>query len=166
MWEARRRSNRVQRPKVKGRMPKNPPRTVSVSSTAVLRVTDVRAAAVIRPRDLGERCFQFAVRIVRVVDSLPKTNAGFVLGKQVCRSGTGIGANVEEAQAAQTKPEFIRKMNIAKAEARETAYWLRLIAECELVASSRLDELIAENEELCRILTAITKKAERNNGRG
>jgi four helix bundle protein len=118
------------------------------------------------PYDLRERTMAFALRIVKVVDALPRTTAGFVLGKQVCRSGTSVGANVEEAQAAQTKPEFSRKMNIAKAEARETRYWLRVIGGSELIPDSKLGPLIVEADELSRILTAITIRAERNYGRG
>ena len=77
-------------------------------------------------RLIVERTFEFAVPLVGVLRMLPRTTPGFELGKQLIRSGTSIGANVEEAQGARTKPEFINSMNIAKREARETRYWLRV----------------------------------------
>lgn len=117
-------------------------------------------------RDLPPRCLDFAVRIVALVKALPAATDGFVLGKQVCRSGTSIGANVEEAQASQTKREFLRRMSIARAEARETHYWLRLIQRCELVQPARLVGLLTEADELQRILTTIVLNAEKSEGRG
>jgi len=114
-----------------------------------------------RPRDIEERTFQFAVRILRMVRVMPRDIAGQVVARQVARSGTSVGANVEEAQGAQSRTEFARKMNIAKSEARETRYWLRLAAEVELVKPVRLKGLFQESDELVRILTTITKKTRR-----
>ena len=88
-------------------------------------------------RDITERSFGFAARIVRLVDSLPHTVAGNVIAKQVMRAGTSVGANVEEAQGASSKKEFSRRMEIAQSEAREVLYWLRPVAECELVPRGR-----------------------------
>ena len=73
------------------------------------------------------------------------------------RSGTSIGANVEEAQAGQSRADFLSKYSIALKEARETHYWLRLIAECEILAPIRLAEITQECDELVAILTAIIK---------
>jgi four helix bundle protein len=78
------------------------------------------------------------------------------------RSGTGVGSNVEEAQGAQTRKEFARKMNIARGEALETRYWLRVIAEVGIVSGERLESLIQESDELVRILVAIVRKAGRD----
>ena len=111
------------------------------------------------PRDIEERTFEFATRIVKLVCAMPRSTAGSVMARQVMRAGTSVGANVEEAQGAQSKKEFTRRMNIARAEARETLYWLRLIKETELLCSDRLAEILREADELVRILTAIVKKA-------
>ncbi|MBN1976324.1 MAG: four helix bundle protein [Anaerolineae bacterium] len=77
--------------------------------------------------DIQERTFEFTVRVVKLVDQLPRTTAGIVIGRQIVRSATSIGANVEEADAAESKQDFIHKMSIAHKEARETRYWLRII---------------------------------------
>lgn len=98
-----------------------------------------------------------------MVRALPKDTAGFVVGKQVARSGTSIGANVEEAKAAQSRADFVRRINIARAEARETLYWLRVITGAGLVPKSRLTELQREADELTRILTVIVKNTRANN---
>ena len=79
------------------------------------------------PFDIKERTLAFGVRVVKVAQRLPKTIAGRELGKQIIRSGTSIGANVEEADGATSKKDFINKMGIAGKEARETRYWLRII---------------------------------------
>ena len=77
-----------------------------------------------------------------------------------------VGANVEEAQGASTKREFTRRMNIARAEAREALYWLRLLAATEILSHVRLREIIDEADELVRILTTIVKKAGKAEGGG
>jgi len=87
------------------------------------------------------------------MDKVPGTNRS--LSRQLLRAGTSIGANVEEAQAAQSKPDFIHKYAIALKEARETVYWLRLIAAAELMPASRLADLRRESEELGRIIASI-----------
>ncbi len=110
-------------------------------------------------RDIEERTRRFAVRALRVVRSLPRDIAGLTLSRQLARSGTSIGANVEEAQGTHTRREFIRKMNIARGEALETRYWLRLIVDAELLTAKRLDSLINESDELICILTSIVKRS-------
>lgn len=109
--------------------------------------------------EIVERTFRFATRIIRVVRAIPRTIPAEVLARQVMRSGNSIGANVEEAQSASTKKEFVRKMEIAQSEARETLYWLRLLAESELVPGRLLVDLIREADELVRIITAIARNA-------
>jgi four helix bundle protein len=79
------------------------------------------------PNDIRERTFQFAVRVVSLVKSLPRTPEAQELGRQLLRSGTSIGANVQEADGAESKRDFVHKMSIARKEARETCYWLRLL---------------------------------------
>lgn len=90
-----------------------------------------------------------------MVRVLPRDIAGATMGRQVARSGTAIGANMEEARAAHTKREFVQKMNYARKEARETFHWLRMIRDVGLIRPTRLGPLIQESEELLRITTAI-----------
>lgn len=118
--------------------------------------------AVIANRDIEERTLRFAVRIIKLVEALPRSVAGQVLAKQLMRSGTSVGANVEEAQGSHTKKDFARRMNIARAEARESLYWLRLIKEAKLIEGVRLTEITKEADELVRILTTIVKKTKMN----
>jgi len=110
-------------------------------------------------RDITERTFRFAVRIVRLVNCLPRTVAGGVIARQVMRAGSSVGANVEEAQAASSTKEFSRRMEVAQSEAREVLYWLRLVAECGLAPKARLTELLREADELVRIITTIAKRS-------
>lgn len=105
------------------------------------------------------RSFRFATRIVRMVGAMPRSVAAEVIARQVLRAGTSVGANVEEAQASSTKREFIRRMEIAQAEAREALYWLRLTAESGIVTPKRLEALLSEADELVRVITTIAKRA-------
>ena len=116
-----------------------------------------------QPPDIEERTFQFALRIIKVclvLDERPGVRR--TLGNQLLKSGTSVGANVAEAQAAQSKPDFISKMNIALKESRETNYWLRLIDAAELMASGQLGPITQESDEIARILGAIVRTARRN----
>jgi four helix bundle protein len=86
------------------------------------------------------------------------TGVSRTLANQLLRSGTSIGANVEESQAAQSRADFLNKLSIARKEARETHYWLRLLAASDIVHEPRLTELLDEADQLIAILTAITKR--------
>ncbi len=103
-------------------------------------------------QDIRDRTFRFGVRIVKMANRLPRTAAGFELTRQVIRSGTGVGANVEEADA-----DFVHKMKIALKEAQETRYWLRIIIESELLMDDEIKTLSKESDEIARILNAIIK---------
>lgn len=110
---------------------------------------------------IQERSFLFAVRIVRLCQFLEKQDrVSRTLANQLLRSGTSVGANIEEAQAGQSKADFIAKMSIARKEARETHYWLRLMKESKLLSDSQLSEILQESEEIVRILTSIVKTAQ------
>ena len=87
----------------------------------------------------------------------------FILSKQVVRSGTSIGANVEEATAGQSRKDFISKMAISSKEARETNYWLRLLRDSQLCKDIDYTNLINESEEIIKILTSIVKTSQREN---
>jgi len=107
-----------------------------------------------------ERSFLFACRIVKLYRwAARRGGAGEVLGRQVLRAGTSIGANLEEATAAQSRADFVSKCNIALKEARETYYWIRLLMKTEVVTANKLKDLASESNELVAILTAIVKKS-------
>ncbi len=111
-------------------------------------------------RDLPERTFEFARRIVKLCQQLDQTpGVSRTLANQLLRSGTSIGANTEEAQAGQSRADFISKISIACKEARETQYWLRLLAATEIVPASRLSEITDESNQLVAILTTIVKNS-------
>ncbi|MDD2479765.1 MAG: four helix bundle protein [Victivallaceae bacterium] len=110
-------------------------------------------------RDLPERSFQFALRVVRLCQRLEKqSGVSWQISNQLLRSGTSIGANIEEGQASQSKADFVSKYSIACKEARETHYWLRLLSASEIIEEDRLQLLITEADELIAILTTIIKK--------
>lgn len=110
-------------------------------------------------RDLGERSFNFALRIVKVCQTLDDApGAGRTLGKQLLRSGTSIGANLEEGFGSQSEADYLTKCSIACKEARETLYWLKLLAASELLPAPRLSDITQECNELVAILTTIVKR--------
>jgi four helix bundle protein len=115
-----------------------------------------------KPFDIKERTFEFGVRIVRLVNTLPRTIAGGKVAEQLVKSGTSIGANVEEADGAESKRDFVHKMSIARKEARETRYWLRIVRATGLSKDTQgVDYLLQESEELVRILSAIIKSTKK-----
>ena len=111
--------------------------------------------------NIVERSFEFAVRVVRLCRFLDDQDRSTrTLASQLLRSGTSIGANIEEAQAGQSKADFIAKMSISRKEARETLYWLRLLKAADIVEANKLDDITREADELVRILTSIVKTAQ------
>jgi four helix bundle protein len=109
--------------------------------------------------DLAVRTKNFARRIIRLYGALQKETVAQVLGKQVLRSGTSIGANYREANRARSKAEFVSKVGDCLKEADETAYWLELLADEKIVAKARLEPLLQETNELIAILVTISKRA-------
>ena len=107
-----------------------------------------------------DRTFDFALRIIYLY-SLMTEQKEYVLSKQILRSGTSIGANVEEASAGYSKKDFAAKMSIASKEARETRYWLRLIDKSQ-IAKVDVKEYLVEIEHIVNILTAIVKTSQGN----
>lgn len=104
------------------------------------------------------KSFDFALQIIELYKQMKAQNE-YVLSKQVLRSGTSIGANIEEATAGISKRDFTHKMSIASKEARETKYWLRLIQHSEIV-NADVSNLLIQVEELIRILTSIVKTSQ------
>lgn len=109
--------------------------------------------------NIYQKSFQFAVRIVKLCKYLQTEQKEYNLSKQVLRSGTSIGANVAEAQQAQSKPDFTSKVNIALKEAAETDYWLRLLYETEYLSKTQFASMISDCDEIESILVSIVKSS-------
>jgi four helix bundle protein len=109
--------------------------------------------------DLRDRTKAFALRIVRMFSVLPKTTEAQVLGKQLLRSGTSVGANYREAFRARSKAEFAAKCGDSLREIEETAYWLELLVESGIVDSDKLAPLRQECDELTAIFVTIVKRS-------
>jgi four helix bundle protein len=114
-----------------------------------------------KPEDLRSRTKRFALRIIRLYSALPHgpNDAATVVGKQLLRSGTSVGAQYREACPARSAAEFISKVESATQELDETCYWFELLAESGLVAEEKLASLRAEGNELLSILIASAKTA-------
>ena len=108
------------------------------------------------------KTYLFAVRIVKLNKYLTIEQKEYVLSKQILRSGTSIGANTEEANAGQSKKDFISKLSIALKEAKETHYWLRLLSDCEYISKQMFDSLIKDCEEIIFIITKILQTSRMN----
>ncbi len=109
--------------------------------------------------DLAVRTKTFAVRIIKMYSALPRETVAQVLGKQVLRSGTSVGANYREANRGRSKTEFVAKLGECLKELDETAYWLELLVEAAVVAESRLSPLLDETSQLIAIFVTIIKRA-------
>ena len=103
------------------------------------------------------KTYAFAVRIVRLYQYLVKSKSEYVLSKQLLRSGTSIGANVEEAIGGQSDKDFFAKMTIAYKEARETHYWLRLLTDTSYLSNEESESLLSDIEEILKIIGSIQK---------
>lgn len=113
------------------------------------------------PDELAERLLEFAVRIGKVVDALPDTRLGRHVGGQLVRCGTSPAPNYEEGCAAESRADFVHKLSICLKELRETRFWLRFIVRAELLAKRKMEGLVEESTELCKIVaqSLITAKA-------
>ena len=112
--------------------------------------------------DLKRRTKAFALRILKLVDALPKTTAGRALASQIVRSGTSVAANYRAACRARSTADFIAKMGIVEEEADETLFWLELLEESGLVPAAKLTAIKREVDELIAITVASIKTARRN----
>ena len=106
---------------------------------------------------LWEKSFAFAVRVVKLAQYLQRDKKEYVLSKQIIRSGTSIGAMVREAEHAESKADFIHKMNIALKEANETLYWVDLLHETEQINDASFASIRPDCEELLKLLVSIVK---------
>lgn len=112
---------------------------------------------------LSERLLDFTVKMIKLVNSLPKTIVGRHIGGQILRSGTSTGSNYEEARGAESRADFIHKLGIVLKELKETRFWLKVIYRTKILASQDVESYIKECDELCAviaksIITAKTKK--------
>lgn len=113
--------------------------------------------------DIRNRSFKYALRAITLYQFLQKQRdgAGWIIGKQYLEAATSIGANIEEAQGSESRADFIHKIGIAQKEARESLFWLRLLADSRIVPPSRLNPLMRENHELVAVITAIIVNTKR-----
>ncbi|MGD1932346.1 MAG: four helix bundle protein [Leptolyngbyaceae cyanobacterium] len=114
------------------------------------------------PSDLKERTKTFALRIIRLYSALPNTTIAQVLGKQILRSGTSVGAHYREAHRARSTAEFVSKLNGGLQELEETSYWLELLSEAEIINTQRLQPLAQEAQELTAIFVTLIKNAKKS----
>ena len=110
-------------------------------------------------RIVQKKSVQFAVRIVKLCKYLREEQNEYILTKQILRSGTSIGANIAEAQQAQSKSDFVHKMSIALKEASETDYWIRLLHATDCLNDKEKDSILLDCAELIKMLTAIVKSS-------
>lgn len=112
-------------------------------------------------RELADRTKTFALRVIRMYTALPKSQVAAVLGKQVLRSGTSVGAHYREAYRSRSTAEVISKLEVALQELDETTYWLELLIEAGVVRAERLEGLMKEADELIAILVTSVKTIKR-----
>jgi len=114
------------------------------------------------PDYLKKRTKQFGLRVIRLVETLPKTQTTSVIGKQLLRCATSVGANYRAACKGRSKADFIAKLGTVEEEADESIYWLEMLIEAEVVKSALVVELLTEANELTAIIAASRKTAKKN----
>jgi four helix bundle protein len=113
--------------------------------------------------DIPERCIKYSLDIIALCNDLDKSMASKAIGGQLLRSGPSIGANIHEAQGGQSKADFIAKVSIAHKEARESAYWIRIIHDAKLAHNmQRVKNLQEETEQLIKIVSSILLTSKQN----
>jgi len=118
----------------------------------------------LRDNIILDKSFTFAVRVVKLYKYLCDEKKEYILSKQLLRSGTSIGANINEAQAGQSKADFISKMSISSKEARESKYWIDLLVKTEYlnINDQHTKSLVSDIEEIIKLLTSIVKSSQGN----
>ena len=111
-----------------------------------------------------DKSFDFAIRVIKLYKHLCDDKKEYILSKQLIRSGTSIGANINEAQAGQSKRDFIAKMSIASKEARESKYWIDLLIKTDYlnINENHVKSLLNDIEEIVKLLTSIVKSSQEN----
>jgi four helix bundle protein len=111
--------------------------------------------------ELKDRTFEFGVRVVQAVESLPKTDTAKILGRQLLRAGTSVGANYRAASRARSRADFLSKLGIVEEECDESLYWMKMIIARRLLRETRLASLCKEADELLAIMVASINTARR-----
>ena len=109
--------------------------------------------------DLRKRTKLFGLRIIRMAETLPRTSPSFVIGRQLIRSGTSVGANYRAACRARSRAEFIAKLGIVEEECDESLYWMEMLVESGLVSSEKVKEVMKEGTEILAVIVASRKTA-------
>ena len=104
---------------------------------------------------IASKSYAFALEIIRLYKTLSNNKKEYVLSKQILRSGTSVGANVHEAEASESKKDFIHKLGIALKEIRETSYWLNLLKDSDYITTEEFNKLIALSNEIIKIFNSI-----------
>lgn len=112
-----------------------------------------------KDKDLLERTKKYALNIIKLVASLPNTREANLIGTQLLKAGTSVGANYREANRARSKAEFRAKIGIVEQESDESLYWLEILKESGIAKGKLLDELLVEADELVAIFTTIGKRS-------
>jgi len=115
-----------------------------------------------KPEDLRDRTKRFALRVFKLFRSLPKSDEGRIMGKQLLRCGTSVAANYRAVCRARSKDEFVAKMGVVIEEADESVFWMEFLVDTGMVPKPRLEKLLAEGNELVAIFVASRKTAKRN----
>ena len=112
--------------------------------------------------DLRQRTKQYALRIIKLYKALDKDTTSQVVGKQLLRSGTSVGAHYREAYRSRSNAEFISKIDVGLQELDESSYWIELLIESKLIKETKVQDLLNETNELIAIFTSCSKKAKKN----
>lgn len=115
--------------------------------------------------DLGLRTRKYAARIIRLYASLPKKVDAQIIGKQLLRAGTSVGAQVAESNRAKSRADFVNKVEGAMQELEETIYWMKLLIETDLMKTERLRDLMNESEQIMSVLVTIVSRTRRNDAK-
>jgi four helix bundle protein len=113
-------------------------------------------------QEMKKRTKQFALRVIRLTESLPNTRTANVIGHQLLRSGTSVGANYRAACRARSKAEFLAKLGIVEEEADESLYWMELLVEANIIEVEKLEPLMKEADELIAIVVSTIKSTKQN----
>ncbi len=124
-----------------------------------MRVCDRFKGKIVNETDMKRRTKRFALDVIQLVSKLPKTTEGRVVGNQLIRSGTSVGANYRAACRGKSKADFIAKLGIAEEEADESCYWMEIIIEGKILAQLEVETLLKEANEITAIIVASRKTA-------
>lgn len=116
-----------------------------------------------KPNPLKDKSFQFALRAIKLYKYLTEEKREYVMSKQLLRSGTSIGANIREAQNAQSKADFIHKLSISQKECDEVLYWLELLHQSEYLTETEFSSILTEANELLKMLKSAIITSKKNN---